>query len=68
MEAGEVTISLQGVREAVAIASVTVHSVEKARTYKDVLAEYDEKGYKPAEGEAIFMEAEMPEIPHQHDR
>ncbi len=61
MNEGENVVSLQGVREAVAISTVKVHSVEKARSYKDILAEYEKKGYKPAEGEAYFMEAEMPD-------
>ncbi len=61
MNAGENVISLQGVRENVAISSVKVHSVEKLPTYKDVVAEYEKNGYKAAEGEAVFIEAEMPE-------
>ena len=59
--AGENSITLEGVREPIAISSVKVHSAEKLPTYKEVLEGYEEKGYKPADAEATFMEGEMPD-------
>ncbi len=60
MNEGENTVSLQGVRETVAISSVKVHSVERIPTYKDILKEYQDKGYKAAECDPYYIDAEMP--------
>ncbi len=60
IDEGETIISLQGTRENVAVSSVKVHSVERLPSYDDVKSEYEEKGYKPAEAEAYYIDAEMP--------
>lgn len=60
LEAGENIVTLEGVRESIAIAEVGIYSYEELPSYEDVAAEYEAKGYKPAEAEDIYFEAEMP--------
>lgn len=61
LEAGENIVTLEGVRESIAIAEVGIYSYEELPSYEDVAAEYEAKGYKPAEAEDIYFEAEMPD-------
>lgn len=61
LEAGENIVTLEGVRESIAIAEVSIYSYEELPSYEDVAAEYEAKGYKPAEAEDIYFEAEMPD-------
>lgn len=61
LEEGENIVTLEGVRESVAIAEVGVYSYEELPSYEEVLAGYEAKGYKPAEADDIYFEAEMPD-------
>ena len=58
-EAGENTISLEGVREPVIIKEITFFPYEELPTYADIKAEYASKGYKEADAEPIKIDAEF---------
>ncbi len=61
MEAGENTITLEGIREPIAIENFTFYTYEDPVSYEEVLQEYEEKGYEAADAEPIKIEAEMPD-------
>lgn len=61
MEKGENIITLEGVRDSVAISEIKAYTYQPIQSYEDVLAEYEKKGYKPASAENIKIEAEMPD-------
>ncbi len=60
-EEGENVITLEGVRDGIAISEVKVYSYEDLKSYEEVMAEYEKKGYKAAEAENIKIEAELPD-------
>ena len=51
LEAGTHTVTIQGVREPMYLASVTVRAEDGIRPYSEVKAEYAQKGYSAAAGE-----------------
>ncbi len=58
---GEHYITLQGVREWIAVSGIKVHTPEQLPTYKEYLAEQEALGHKKAaKADAIKLEAEMP--------
>ncbi len=61
MEAGENVITLEGIREPIAIENFTFYTYEDPATYEDILQEYKDKGYEPADADPIKIEAEMPD-------
>ena len=61
MEAGENTITLEGIREPIAIENFTFYTYEDPVTYEEVLQEYEANGYEAADAEPIKIEAEMPD-------
>ena len=61
MEAGENVITLEGIREPIAIENFTFYTYEDPATYEEVLQEYKDKGYEPADADPIKIEAEMPD-------
>lgn len=62
MEAGENVFTLEGVRDSIAVSEIKAYSYEPLKTYEEVLAEYEKKGYKAAEAENIKLEAELPDV------
>ena len=61
LEAGENVLTLEAIREPIAIEKITFYTYEDPRSYEDVKKEYEEKGYKVADTEPIKLEAEMPD-------
>lgn len=59
LEEGENTISLEGSRHAAVFADVELFSYEAPKSYDDVMAEYEKKGYKNAEG-SFTIDGETP--------
>ncbi len=60
LEEGEHTISLEATREDLIIKSITLYPYEELPTYAEIKAEYEKKGYKPADGaEPIILQAEL---------
>ena len=57
MEAGENVITLEGIREPIAIENFTFYTYEDPATYEEVLQEYKDKGYEPADADPIKIEA-----------
>lgn len=58
-EEGENELSINSRREPMSILSITVGSLEQLKTYEEVKAEYQQKGYKKIEGGFVdFVEAE----------
>ena len=60
LEKGANTITLEAVREDVVLADMELYPYESARSYADVKAEYDRRGYKDATAEPIYIPAETP--------
>lgn len=60
LDKGENTITLEGVREELIIADLTLFAPEELPSYEDVLKEYEKRGYKNAESEPVYMHAETP--------
>ena len=61
LTAGSHTISLESTRESVAIESIVFKPLEATKTYEDVLAEYQAKGYKAVSSDAtVKIQAEKP--------
>ena len=60
LEEGENTIALEAVREAAFLSDIELYQPEEARSYKDILDEYERKGYKNFEGEPFVIQAETP--------
>ena len=58
LEAGTHTVTIQGVREPMYLASVTVRAEDGIRPYSEVKAEYAQKGYSAAAGEPVKIQAE----------
>jgi len=60
---GEIILTLDGVRDEMAIAEIGIYSYEELRSYNDYIKECKDKGYydKKSEAEAIMLEAEMPD-------
>ncbi len=58
---GEHYITLQGIREYVAIADMRVHTPEKLPTYKEYIKQYEGKGAAQGENASVKLEAEMPQ-------
>lgn len=58
LEAGPHTITIQGVREPMYLASVTVRAEDTIRPYSEVKAEYSQKGYSAANAEPVKVQAE----------
>ena len=61
MEAGENTITLEGIREPIAIENFTFYTYEDPVSYEEVLQDYEANGYEAADAEPIKIEAEMPD-------
>lgn len=62
LEAGENKITLTAVREPVVFGTITLKPYEELKSYADVLAEYEAKGYKVATGAStIKLQAEIPD-------
>lgn len=61
LKEGENDITLEGVRESIAISEVGIYTYEELPSYADVLAEYEKKGYEPADADEIYFEAELPD-------
>lgn len=66
LEKGTNVITLEGIREPIAISEVSIYTYEELPTYADVLAEYERKGYEPADTDGITFEAEMPDKVSSH--
>lgn len=66
MEKGENIITLEAVRDSVAISEVGIYTYEELPKYEDVRAEYEKKGYKPAKADTITFEAELPDLVSQY--
>ncbi|MGM9624418.1 MAG: extracellular solute-binding protein, partial [Eubacteriales bacterium] len=63
LTAGTHEISLQATRESVAIGSITFKPYEEVKTYEEVLAEYESKGYKAVSSDAtVKIQAEFPDM------
>jgi ABC-type glycerol-3-phosphate transport system substrate-binding protein len=60
LEAGENSISLEGIREEVDIKEIIIRGYEETPSYEDVLQSYADAGYTAAEAETIHLDAEMP--------
>ena len=61
MEEGQREISFAALREPMIIKAIRFYPAEEAKTYEDILAEYQSKGYKEASAEATFkLQAEKP--------
>ncbi len=61
--AGTSMLTLEGVRETMLIESITLYPYEDLPSYDEMLAEYQEKGYKEAsmiEGNIVKIQAEYP--------
>lgn len=58
LEAGTHTVTIQGVREPMYLASVTVRAEDTIRPYSEVKAEYAQKGYSAAAAEPVKVQAE----------
>ena len=61
MNAGENVITFEGVRDTIAVSEITAYTYQPPKTYEEVMAEYEKKGYKAAEAENIKIEAELPD-------
>ena len=61
LEEGENILTLEGVRDSMAISEIEVYTYETLKSYEEVLKEYEKKGYKPAEAKNIKIEAEIPD-------
>lgn len=55
---GRHTIRLVSNREPLMLESFTFYHKEESRTYAQVKAEYEQKGYREAEGETVYIQAE----------
>lgn len=58
LTAGTHTITLESVREAMVLYSITFYGREDVVSYAEVKAEYGNKGYQKADGEITFIEGE----------
>lgn len=58
---GEHTFSLEASRDEFVLKTIEFYPLEDARSYADVVAEYEKKGYTSASGDAIKIEAELPD-------
>ena len=58
LEAGSHTVTIQGVREPMYLASVTLRAEEQVRSYSEVKAEYARTGLSAATGEPVKVQAE----------
>ncbi len=56
--AGEHTLTLESRREAMLLYTITLFGQQAEPSYADVAAEYAAKGYKPAAGGNLFIQAE----------
>lgn len=61
LEAGKNVISLETVRDKIAISEIRIHSYEVLPTYEEVKEQYKDAGYKPASGKTVKIEAETPD-------
>ncbi len=61
LEAGENVLTLEAIREPMAIEKITFYTYEEPASYEEVKKEYEDKGYKAADTEPIKLEAEMPD-------
>ncbi len=57
---GTNSITLQGIREDMYIRKITLSGYEAPKSYSEVREEYAKKGYAPAEGVNIHLNAETP--------
>ncbi len=61
LEKGENTITLEGIRDGMAVKSFVFAPYEPAKSYADVAAEYASKGYtEPADVAPVYLNAEAP--------
>ncbi len=60
LEQGENTIALEAVREAAVFTDIEFYRHTDAPSYKDILDEYERRGYKNFEGEPFIIQAETP--------
>ena len=58
---GEHTFSLEAARDEMVLKTIEFYPLEETKTYADVVAEYEKKGYTSASGDAIKIEAELPD-------
>lgn len=62
LEEGENTLTLESIRDDLAIASFTFAPYEAPKTYEETKAEYEKNGYtEPTDVEAIHVDAETPD-------
>lgn len=55
---GKHTISLESEREPIMIEEFTFKQSKSVKTYKEVISEYKNKGYKSADAETVYFQAE----------
>lgn len=60
LEKGENTISFEAVREGVVLSDFELFQYSETKSYADVKAEYEKKGYKNVSAEPIYISAETP--------
>ena len=60
LEKGKNTLTLEGVREAVALKQIRVYGYEDLPTYEEVQEEYEANGYTDATADPIHIDAESP--------
>ena len=61
LEEGENTIAFETIRHAAYIAELELFSKESAKTYDEVMKDYEKKGYKNAKNGYIYIDAETPD-------
>lgn len=59
-EEGENTIAFESTRHGAIFADIELFKYDAPKSYEDVMAEYEKKGYKNATGEPIYIDAETP--------
>ncbi len=60
-EAGANVITLENVRDEIAVSEISLFSYEELPTYEEVAAQYKENGYKAPKVDTIKLEAETPD-------